>query len=63
MPEIIISDTSCLITLSKINKLDILQKLYTTVFITEDVLNEIKASGFHISKNLESIALKEAEEN
>lgn len=40
MPEIIISDTSCIITLSKINELEILQKLYTTVFITNDVLEE-----------------------
>jgi predicted nucleic acid-binding protein len=40
MPEIIISDTSCLILLSKINALDILKKLYKNIFVTEDVLKE-----------------------
>ncbi|MBS1493438.1 MAG: DUF3368 domain-containing protein [Bacteroidetes bacterium] len=40
MPEIIISDTSCLILLSKINELEILKKLYNTIYITEDVLKE-----------------------
>lgn len=38
--EIIISDTSCLIVLSRIQQLELLQKLYGTVFITEDVANE-----------------------
>ncbi len=38
--EIIISDTSCLIVLSRIQQLDLLQKLYGTVFITEEVANE-----------------------
>ena len=37
---IIISDTSCLIVLSRIQQLDLLQKLYGTVFITEEVANE-----------------------
>jgi len=40
MPEIIISDTSCLIILSKINELEILRKLYDVIYITEDVLKE-----------------------
>ena len=40
MPEIIISDTSCLILLSKINEFDILKKLYSDIFITDDVLKE-----------------------
>ncbi len=38
--EIIISDTSCLIVLSKIQQLELLQKLYGTVFITQDVFHE-----------------------
>jgi predicted nucleic acid-binding protein len=40
MPEIIISDTSCLIVLSKINELEILKKLYSEVIVTEEVVNE-----------------------
>ncbi len=40
MKRIIISDTSCLIVLSKINALDILHKLFGEVWITEEVRNE-----------------------
>lgn len=40
MPRIIISDTSCLIILSKIGELDVLRQLYNTVTITEDILQE-----------------------
>ena len=47
MPEksvdrIIISDTSCLISLVKINKLDILKKMYTEIIITPEVAAEFK---------------------
>ena len=41
MPEtIVITDTSCLIVLSKLGMLDILTKLYSNVVITEDIANE-----------------------
>jgi len=40
MPRVIISDTSCLIILSKIDKLYILNKLYGTLVITPEVANE-----------------------
>lgn len=40
MPEAIISDTSCLIILTKIGELDLLHQLYTKVTITQDILLE-----------------------
>ncbi|WP_339813445.1 DUF3368 domain-containing protein [uncultured Imperialibacter sp.] len=40
MAEIIISDTSCLIAYQRIDRLDILQKLFHEVIITEQVLSE-----------------------
>lgn len=40
MPKVIISDTSCLIALSKINKLEILKDLFNSVFITKEVCEE-----------------------
>lgn len=40
MPEIIISDTSCLIILKKINQLEILTKLYSKVWVTPEILKE-----------------------
>ena len=40
MPKVIISDTSCLIILSKIGELDLLRQLYKTVTITQDILLE-----------------------
>ena len=40
MDKIIISDTSCLIALSKIEKLDILRDLYQEIIITNDVFRE-----------------------
>jgi predicted nucleic acid-binding protein len=39
MPEII-SNTSCLIILDNIDRLDILQKLYQTIHLTEEVAQE-----------------------
>lgn len=39
MPEII-SNTSCLIILDNIDRLDILQKLYQTIHLTEEVVQE-----------------------
>ncbi|MGX1023472.1 hypothetical protein [Flavobacterium sp. CS20] len=43
MHNIIISDTSCLIALSKINKLDLLNNLYDDVLVTIDVYQEFGA--------------------
>ena len=40
MNKIIISDTSCLIVLSKINKLSLLKELFQEVLITEEVKTE-----------------------
>lgn len=40
MPEIIIADTSCLVLLEKIDKLNILHKLFGTVFVTDTVADE-----------------------
>lgn len=40
MKRIIISDTSCLIVLSKINALDILRKMFGEIWITQEVSNE-----------------------
>lgn len=37
MPKVIISDTSCLIILSKIGELDLLRQLYQTVIITDKI--------------------------
>ncbi|MDZ4847427.1 MAG: DUF3368 domain-containing protein [Chitinophagales bacterium] len=40
MPEIIISDTSCLVLLNKISQIDLLRLCYQTVYITPDILQE-----------------------
>ncbi len=41
MPEnIVLADTSCLIVLSKINKIDLLKTLYKSVYITNEIANE-----------------------
>jgi predicted nucleic acid-binding protein len=40
--NIIISDTSCLIALNKISKLDVLNQLYKKIFITPEVASEYK---------------------
>lgn len=40
MPEIIIADTSCLVLLEKIDKLNILHKFFGTVFVTDTVADE-----------------------
>lgn len=41
MPGIIVSDTSCLILFEKIEKLDLLKKLFGKVYITDTVLREL----------------------
>lgn len=40
MPKIIISDTSCLIILSKIGELDLLKKVYGNIVTTDDIASE-----------------------
>jgi predicted nucleic acid-binding protein len=40
MLDAIISDTSCLIILKKIDQLDLLQQLYKTVAITHEIATE-----------------------
>jgi uncharacterized protein len=40
MSKIIISDTSCLIALSRINRLDILHYIFSTIVTTEEVQRE-----------------------
>jgi len=44
MDKIIISDTSCLIALSKIDKLDLLKGLYHEIIITKEVYQEFGSS-------------------
>jgi len=44
MDKIIISDTSCLIAFSKIDKLDLLKDLYHEIVITTDVYQEFNGS-------------------
>lgn len=46
MPEMI-SNTSCLIILDNISRLDILQKLYQSIHLTEEVANEFSKSLAH----------------
>ena len=41
MPEtVVITDTSCLIVLSKLEMLDVLNKLYSNVVVTEEIASE-----------------------
>ncbi len=40
MPDLIISDTSCLIVLSNINHLDLLRKVYREIIITPEIVEE-----------------------
>ena len=44
MNKVIISDTSCLIALSKIDKLILLKDLYKEIFVTREVFNEFGGS-------------------
>lgn len=44
MPEIIVSDTSCLILLNKIGRLDLLRKLFGNITITQVVADEFGKS-------------------
>ncbi len=40
MGDLIVSDTSCLIVLSKIQQLDLLKSLFSTVIVTPEVVAE-----------------------
>lgn len=40
MPEVVISDASCIILLDKIHELSILKNLYSYIYITEEIANE-----------------------
>ncbi|GAC1313075.1 MAG: hypothetical protein NVSMB24_35770 [Mucilaginibacter sp.] len=42
MNKVIISDTSCLIALDRIGRIDILQKLFTTIYTTQIVADEFE---------------------
>lgn len=44
MPEMVISDTSCLIVLSNINELHLLKSLYNNIITTPEVAKEFGAS-------------------
>lgn len=66
MAKVIISDTSCLIVLSRIGRLHLLNELFSTITITQVVADEfgdplppwvevvrlMSANGFRISKEL-----------
>lgn len=40
MPKLIIADTSCLLVLNAIDELQLLEKMYTKVFITSEIKDE-----------------------
>lgn len=40
MPNVTVSDTSCLILFHKIGELDLLKKLFGKIYITNSVFNE-----------------------
>ena len=44
MLKVVIADTSCLIVLNQIGKLSLLEKLYTKIFITQEILQEFNGS-------------------
>jgi predicted nucleic acid-binding protein len=46
--NIAIPDTSCLILLSKIGELELLNKVFNTVYITEDVSKEYQKNKFSL---------------
>lgn len=54
MPNIIIADTSCFIILSKIDELDLLQKIYGQIFTTFDIAVEFgePLSNWVVIKNV-----------
>ncbi len=61
MLKTVISDTSCFIVLSKINRLELLRELYGKVYTTS-VISEIKNTDFRISAELELLTLQQAKE-
>jgi predicted nucleic acid-binding protein len=55
MPNVIVSDTSCLIQFHKIGELDLLKKLFGNLHITEIVLKEFNQP---VPKWIEVVQLK-----
>jgi predicted nucleic acid-binding protein len=55
--KIIISDTSCLILLSKIDELDLLNQLFDEIFITSEIQKEF-GKKLRLSSNNNSILFK-----
>lgn len=51
MHEIIVSDTSCLILLDKLGRLDLLRNLYGNITITQVIANEFGKLGFSFQKS------------
>ena len=51
MRKVVISDTSCFITLDKIGELDILQKLYGSVVTTPQIAKEFGAELALLGRN------------
>ena len=56
MQKVIVSDTSCLILLDKINRLDLLNKLFGKVIITQIIADEYGSTlpDFFIIENAEN---------
>ncbi len=61
MPKIVISDASCLILFSKINKIELLKQVYDNVSTTLEILNEF---GMELPKwiKIESVKDKKYQE-
>ena len=60
--EIVISDTCCLISFEKINRLDLLNNLYKNVYITPDVLDEYERGGSKIPSFIKIKEVKNKDE-
>jgi predicted nucleic acid-binding protein len=60
--EIVISDTCCLISFEKINRLYLLSNLYKKVYITPDVLDEYEKGGSKIPSFIEIKEVKNKDE-
>lgn len=44
MPDVVIPDASCLIVLDKVGEIDLLRRLYTNIFTTDEVAKEFGKS-------------------
>ena len=66
MSKIIVSDTSCLIALSKIEKLELLKELYQEILITKEVYQEFGGSipdWIIVTEVSDKLKQKQIEEN